>query len=116
MHDQHSQIRPLDLNLRFHFVQKAAGSFVSGEKLLRTFEPKPRPSRLQTRALVLWLTSKLCCEDGAAEPDKTTSLSCVVYKLEGLNPPVIYYKYTCSVSKRTKRCHCFFVLFSASLP
>ena len=40
MHDQHFQIRPLDLNLRFHSAQKAAGSFVSGEKLLGMSKPK----------------------------------------------------------------------------
>lgn len=51
-HDQHFEIRPSDLNLRLRSAQKAAGGFVSGEKLLGMSEAKKKPSRshLQTSA------------------------------------------------------------------
>lgn len=68
MHDQHFQIRPLDLNLRLHSAQKAAGSFVSGEELLGMSKLKTRRSRPQTRALImLRSTTKPRCEDSPAE-------------------------------------------------
>lgn len=68
MHDQHFQIRPLDLNLRLHSAQKAAGSFVSGEKLLGMSKLKTRRSHLQTRAFImLRSTTKPRCEDSPAE-------------------------------------------------
>lgn len=68
MHDQHFQIRPLDLNLRLHSAQKAAGSFVSGEKLLGMSKVKTRHSHLQTRAFImLRSTTKSRCEDSPAE-------------------------------------------------
>lgn len=68
MHDQHFQIRPLDLNRRPRSAQKAAGSFVSGEKLLGTSRLKTRRSRLQTRAFIMpRSTTKPRCEDTPAE-------------------------------------------------
>lgn len=58
-HDQHFQIKPSDLNLRFHSAQKTAGGFVSGEKSLGMSKPEPRHSHPQTRALIMSSTSKL---------------------------------------------------------
>lgn len=74
MHDQHFQKQSLDLNLRLHSAQKAAG-FVSGEKLLGMSKLKTRHSHLQTRALImLRSTTTPCYEDSTAE------LRLVVYK------------------------------------
>lgn len=63
MHDQHFQIRPSDLNLRFHSAQKAAGSFVSGEKLLGMSKPKPCRDISKTPALIVRSAWKLCREE-----------------------------------------------------
>lgn len=52
-HDQHFGTRPSDLNLGLGLAQKAAGGFVSGEKLLGMSEAKELAVHVSKRKLSL---------------------------------------------------------------